>query len=309
MALCMTTLLTACGPNGSGPFVELAGLYALMQENDTKMAEAFQAVYKAPKDEQPKLQQQAQEIAEKVKADNAELADLAKQLGGTLQGTEIPCEATEATGIKVESAVLETVQARDRMANIVMRINHTGTYNGKPYCQFLKADGTVACETPAMLSEKGLSVNFRLLPKNAKEYIEVVKIKFVTEAEYKGVKVAGPAAETAPAAEQTEPEPAYTGEGGGENAVDKATVAGVNVAKGDNLVAVLKAHKNVTYEYNADSGIWASIGSVALVISEDDLNEKGVAVISKLTSDIEPNVPLTPDCFKPSAKVTTIEKQ
>ncbi len=90
--------------------------------------------------------------------------------------------------------------------------------------------------------------------------------------------------------------------------VEAATADEVKIEKGANLVAVLRASKGVTYEYNADSGIWAHVGNVSIIIDEDQLNAKGVEFMSSVLSDIEPNLAFSPDYLKPDAKILQIEK-
>lgn len=81
----------------------------------------------------------------------------------------------------------------------------------------------------------------------------------------------------------------------------------VKVEKGANLVKVLKAAEKVTYDYSADSGIWAAVGDVYIVIDEEDLNAKGHKIISGLISDMVSDVALSPDCFDPAATVADIQ--
>lgn len=82
------------------------------------------------------------------------------------------------------------------------------------------------------------------------------------------------------------------------------------IEKGANLAEALRAAGKVTYEYNADNGIWAHVQGkhVSIVIDEADLNARGQKIVNALTSDIEPDVALSPDCFKPTAKIRRIEK-
>lgn len=90
--------------------------------------------------------------------------------------------------------------------------------------------------------------------------------------------------------------------------VDSAIQDDAEIKKGANIVAVLRAAKDVSYEYNADSGIWAHIGNVSIIIDEDQLNQKGIEFMSTIYSDIEPNLQFSPDYVKPDAKILTIDK-
>lgn len=89
---------------------------------------------------------------------------------------------------------------------------------------------------------------------------------------------------------------------------DAAKSDGAEIKKGANLVAVLRAAKSVSYEYNSDSGIWAHIGNLSIIIDEDQLNQKGIEFLSTIYSDIEPNLKFSPDYVKPDAKILKIEK-
>ncbi|MGM9816664.1 MAG: hypothetical protein ACI304_06355 [Lepagella sp.] len=103
-------------------------------------------------------------------------------------------------------------------------------------------------------------------------------------------------------------EPVYQGNDESKE-VEAATAGEVKIEKGVNLVAVLRGSKGVTYEYNADSGIWAHVGNVSIIIDEDQLNAKGIEFISSILSDIEPNLAFSPDYLKPDAKILQIEKE
>lgn len=103
-------------------------------------------------------------------------------------------------------------------------------------------------------------------------------------------------------------EPVYQGNDESKE-VEAATTGEVKIEKGANLVAVLRGSKGVTYEYNADSGIWAHVGNVSIIIDEDQLNAKGIEFINSILSDIEPNLAFSPDYLKPDAKILQIEKE
>lgn len=103
-------------------------------------------------------------------------------------------------------------------------------------------------------------------------------------------------------------EPVYQGNDESKE-VEAATTGEVKIEKGANLVAVLRGSKGVAYEYNADSGIWAHVGNVSIIIDEDQLNAKGIEFINSILSDIEPNLAFSPDYLKPDAKILQIEKE
>lgn len=103
-------------------------------------------------------------------------------------------------------------------------------------------------------------------------------------------------------------EPAVAYAQTGERSV-QSTNEGDNEIKVDaNLANALRSASHVTYEYNADSGIWAIIGNVAIVIDEDQLNQKGIDFLNTIYSDIAPDIAFKPEYVKPDAKIKKIEK-
>lgn len=95
--------------------------------------------------------------------------------------------------------------------------------------------------------------------------------------------------------------------GESENDLDTAQAPGIKI--GDNLRAVLTSASKVTYEYNADSGIWATIGNLSIVIDEDQLTSEGIDFIAAIPSDIAPDIDFKPEYVKPDATVQQIEVQ
>lgn len=309
LALGFAVMLTGCS-GGSTQLKELADTYAEIADNNQEVIEAFQAVYKADRSLQEALQQKAISTAESVKAKNERLAEKAVSLGEKLQGQEIKCEASAALGVKVKSATFTTVNADDKMANIVITAEVEGTPNGAP-CYFLMDGKEVVYKALAgFFDGNKITVNFHITTHKGSEMARAIaktkSVMLVTKAEYDAGGVSNEVAAVEPE-ESAEPEPAYQGTDD-SNAVDEASVGDVKIEKGANIVAVLKAAKGVTYEYNADSGIWAHIGNVSIIIDEDQLNQKGTQFMSTIYSDIEPNLAFSPDYVKPDAKIQTIEK-
>lgn len=282
-------LLTGCS-GGSTPLKDLAETYAEIADNNQELTESMQAVYKASGSEQQALSEKATSVAESVKAKNERLADKAASLGEQLQGLDIKCEASPALGVKVASATFTTVNAQDKLANIVITVEVEGMPDGTPYF-FLMADKEVLYKSAARFYDGNkISINFRITTNNGSEMARAIagtqSVMLVTQAEY----TAGSVSDTA------------------ASAVNEASADGVRIEKGANLIAVLKAAKNVTYEYNADSGIWAHIGNVSIIIDEDQLNPRGTQFMSTVYSDIEPNLAFSPDYLKPDAKILSIEE-
>lgn len=306
-ALGFAVMLCGCS-GGSAPLKELAESYAEIADNNQEMYDAFQAVYKADRNQQGALQEKAQSVAESVKSKNERLVEKAKSLGGKLQGTQIDCEASGALGVTVSSATFTTVNAQDRLANVVITAEIDGAPDETPY--FFLMDGKdVLYKSAARFSDGTISINFRITinkgPELARTIAKTQKIMLVTQSEYNAGSVSNKVASDEPQ-ETAESEPAYEGIDEAK-AVDSAPVGDVKIEQGANIVAVLRSAKNVSYEYNADSGIWAHIGNVSIVIDEDQLNQKGIDFLSTIYSDIEPNLQFSPDYVKSDAKILNIE--
>ena len=140
-----------------------------------------------------------------------------------------------------------------------------------------------------------LSVNFRINLKNARTFAAVEAMR---------IEVEGNGSIGQEVQQQTETEPVYQGDGDG-NAIQNA---GNGIVVGANLANILRNASNVTYEYNADSGIWATIGNVAIIIDEDQLNQSGIDFISGIESDIAPDIAFKPEYVKADARINQIEK-
>lgn len=308
LALGFAVMLSGCS-GGSTPLKELAETYAEIADNNQKMIDSFQAIYKADRNQQGVLPQKAQSVAESVKPQNERLAEKAKSLGKKLQDTQIKCEASAALGVTVTSAKFTTVNAHDKLANIVITVEIEGTPDETPYF-FLMDEKDVLYKSAARFSNGKISVNFRITTNKGSDLARTIsktqKLMLVTQSEYNAGGVSNQVA-SSESQETAEPEPAYERIDDSKS-VDSATAEGVKIENGANIVSVLKASKSVTYEYNADSGIWAHIGNVSIIIDEDQLNQKGTDFMSTIYSDIEPNLQFSPDYVKPDAKILNIEK-
>ncbi|MDE5628876.1 MAG: hypothetical protein K2I69_04885 [Muribaculaceae bacterium] len=209
--LCMIT----AGCSGSGePLKELAEVYAEMAGNNQEVADAMQAVYKAGRDEQQSLHEKATKLFEEKKSDNERLAKKAEEIGAKLQGAEIECKSSDAMAIEIQGAVFSTVNAQDKVCNIVIKISCSQP-SSDTYCLMMDKDNNLLWKTPARYSDGALAVNFRLTSQNnkAKEsdliYGKLNHIVVVTQAEYYADAVG---AVTQNDKTEPEPEPTYQGD-------------------------------------------------------------------------------------------------
>ncbi len=304
-------LFTGCSGSNE-PLKELAEVYAEMADNNQELADAMQAVYKAERDEQQSLHEKATRLSDEKKSDNERLAKKAEEIGAKLQGAEIECKSSDAMAIEIQGAVFSTVNAQDKVCNIVIKISCSRP-SSDTYCLMMDKDGNLLWKTPARYSGGALAVNFRLTSQNnkAKEsdliYGQLNHIVVVTQAEYNAGAV-GAVTQNDKTEPEYEPEPIYMGDDESDNLQSAQTAEG-EIKVGGNLKATLESASKVTYEYNADCGIWATIGNVAIVIDEDQLTQQGIDFIAAIPSDIAPDIAFKPEYVKPDAKILSIKAQ
>ncbi len=310
MAVMLCGISTGCSGSGE-PLKELAAVYAEIADNNQEVAEAFQAVYQADRTEQQALHEKAVSLSDEKKTANERLAEKAAELGAKLQGTGISCKSSESTVINIEKAIFSTVNAQDKICNIVINV-YCSEPSSKPYCLMMDKDDNLLWKTPASYTDGTLAINFHLTTQNGKAeesdliYGRLNHIIVVTQAEYNAGAV-GTASNREVAAE-TEPEPSYQGDDSSGNLQSAQTEAG-EIKVGGNLKAVLESATKVTYEYNADSGIWATIGNIAIVIDEGQLTQQGIDFIGAIPNDIAPDIAFKPEYVKPDAEILSIEAQ
>lgn len=299
--LACAMMLCSCGDSKS-KLTEIAEAYAQISENQAKYAEGYRALYDLPRDKQEAELNALNAKAEKWKAENISLAQKVEQIVDVLIDTDFPCKATENSGITVKSAKFTTAKAKVSQnyngmggcsANFVITVEYEGTLAGNPKFSLMAGDNVVY-NSPCGVSQDGkLTLNFRINLQNANQYVGVDAIRI----ECDGV------AQNVNAGEETET--AYQG----NDDAKSVSNAGNGIAVGANLKAALESASNVIYEYNADSGIWAAIGNVAIVIDEDQLTQAGIDFIAAIPSDIAPNIAFKPEYVKPDAKILQIEAQ
>lgn len=307
-----------CSRTDSTPLSKLCDAYAEIADNKEAIGKAFQEVYAAPRDKQEALQQKAQTLAEELNHRNEALAEQAKGLGQELEGTEIKCEVSEGLGFTVEKAVFATVNTTPNMANIIVKGAVSGNADALQYVLFLNGDGDVVDRSMARYGDGNIAVNFQVTTNHgaapAKSLGAVRSLKIVSETEYKTGKADGatPAADGNGGLYENEgnpdPEPAYEGAGeDGGSSVESVAVDGIVIKKGAPIAETLRKFKSVTWDYNADFGVTATVGNVWIVIDESDLTENGQEIINAIPSDMENNISFSVDYIKPAAKITQIE--
>lgn len=278
---------------------------------------AFGEVYRASGAEQKSLQEKAVSLSKEMDNKNEALANKAAELGAQLQGTEIPCEVSTDLGFTVDRAFFATVNAQPNLANIMIEANVAGNANKTQYILMVDGHGDILNRMMGTCSENTIRINFRITTdkgsNTARNYGAVRSLKIVSEAEYKGLKTESDAdsSEAVNADDNNEviPEATYSGENEPSNTAESIMVNGVTISKGANLVETLKKFKNITWDYNADFGVTATVENVWLVIEETDLTQAGQDIINAIPSDMENNIKFSVEYIKPSAKIGQFEAQ
>lgn len=313
-------LITSCASsNSSTPLGQICNVYAEIAENKQEWTNAFQEVYTAPRDQQEALQKKAETIAQECQERNKQLAEQAKTLGAELQGTTIPCAVDPSLGFKLEQLEFANVNATENLCNIMLKGNVADATPGMVYVFMLNEDGDVLEKVRGSLADGSVRINFRITtdkgPAAAQAYGAVTSLKIVTESEFmtgKAPSAAEDASDPQELEEPTpddEPEPAYAGNDSENNAAASVIVDGVTIRQGAPLVETLRKLKKITWDYNADFGVIATVGNVWITIDESDLTKKGQDIINAIPSDMENNIAFSVDYIKTSAKISRFEAQ
>lgn len=314
----MLSMMASCGGGtASTPLSDLCDVYAKLAENKLEVVNAFGDVYRASGAEQQALQEKAVSLSKEMDNKNEALAKKAAELGEQLKGTEIPCKVSADLGFTVDKAIFATVNAQPNLANIVIEVNVSGDADKTQYILMIDGHGDILNRVMGICSDNIIRINFRITtdngPNTARNFGAVRSLKMVSEAEYKGQKAESdansPESLNADGDNEEIPEAAYTGENESSKTAESVTVNGITISKGANLVETLKKFKNITWDYNADFGVTATVGNVWLVIEETDLTQAGQDIINAIPNDMENNIKFSIDYIKPSAKVGQFEAQ
>ncbi len=315
--------LTGCnGGESSTPLGKLCGVYATIAENNQEVANAYQEMYKAPREQQVALHEKATQLFKQKQTENNELGEEAKAIAEQLKGTEMTCEVDPALGYTVDKLIFAIVDTNEKLANIVLKGEINGSPSGVAYILMLNRDGDVVTRTIGGITEKALSINFRITtdkgPETARAYGSVTSIKVITETEYRTGKAPTESAtignvstseESVEPEADAEPEPAYVGDDNSATS-ESLVVEGVTIKKGDPIAETLKKFKNVTWEYNADRGVIAYIGNAWIVVDEvDDLTPQGREFMNGIYSDMVPDLQFSINYIKPTAKIKELHDQ
>jgi hypothetical protein len=314
MVVAMVAMTGCNSGESSTPLGKLCGIYATIAENNQEVANAFEEMYKAPREKQVVLNEKASQLYKQKQTENQELGEEAKTIAEQLQGTEMACEVDPALGYTVDKLIFATVDAGEKLANIVLKGEINGSASGFAYILMLNRNGDTVTRTIGSITENALSINFRITTNNgpevARTYSTVTSIKVITENEYRTGKAPTESAaiENAATPEESvepeaEPEPAYIGDDNSAMS-ESMVVDGVTIKKGAPIAETLKKFKKISWEYNADFGIIAHIGDAWIVVDEaDDLTPQGREFMNGIYSDMVPDLQFSINYIKPTAKI------
>lgn len=288
-------MLCSCG-GGKSKLAEIADAYVQIGANNEKYAEGYRALYEMPKDKQEAALNDLNSKNATWQAENETLAKKAEKLASDLLDTNFPCTASENSGITIKSARFTTATSNGKVANFVITIDYEGTLNGKPYFSLMTGDQSIYRSIATLKDNGQITVNFRINFQNARTFtaVDAMRIEGEDNCSIHQDEL-----------RQAEPE-SIDQEDNSRNTIQNG---GSDIVVGANLVNTLRNASNVTYDYNADSGIWAMIANVAIVIDEDQLNQKGRDFLSGIYSDMASDIAFKPEYVKPDAKINRIEKQ
>lgn len=304
--MCVALLLSACGGSQvTAPLKPLAVVYAEMGENDARLADAFQAVYKSKdRSEQLTLHQHATSLAEEVSTENARLAEKTSELGQQLQGQSINCVTDLFT---VKEAVFSTVDAQPNVANVLITISGEQPITGDYVISLENEDCVSVLQSPAFNnSENGtISINFRITKDVRRAQLIANTTKIVIKAKNAAQNASSNENDVMTQEDgEPEPEPAFLGNDDKSfQQGNSVTAGGVTITVGAPLAATIRQTNNVTWDYNADYGVICNIGNVWIPIDYDDLTAQGQEVIKAITSDMENGIAFSVDYIKPTAKI------
>jgi hypothetical protein len=321
MAIAIIAMTGCNNSESSTPLGKLCGIYVTIAENNQEVADAYQEMYKAPREQQVALHEKATQLFKQKQTENNELGEKAKTLAEQLQGTELACEVDPALGYTVDKLIFARVDANDKLANIVLKGEVNGNASGFAYILMLNRNG-VATRTVGQITDNTLTINFRVTtndgPETALAYGSVTSIRIITEVEYRTGKAPAESAVTEDAAvseesaepeADAEPEPAYVGDDNSATS-ESLVVEGVTIKNGAPIVETLKKFKKISWEYNADFGIIAHIGDAWIVVDEaDDLTPQGREFMNGIYSDMVPDLQFSIAYIKPTAKIKEFHNQ
>lgn len=310
LAFVLGTVTTGCSVSGEsgGPLKEIADVYVEMAQNDQEVSEAYQAVSKADRSERQQLHAKAISLYHDKETENKRLAEKAAQLGAGLKDTEIQCSSSEAMGVSIEKAVFSTVEANDKLCNIVISISCSEPPS-RPYCLMMDKDNHLLWKTPANYSDGLLKINFRITRdcERAQAYSKFDHIVIVNEQEYVADAAGGTHVVAASGTDEPEPVAEEQEEKEAKPKSKSIEAGGATITVGAPLAETLKKAKGVTFDYNADFGVTACIGKVIIEIPDEDMTKEGMGFVNSILDDISPNIDFKISYIKPSAKIKDYE--
>ena len=294
--LVVLLLASSCGGSSSRPFAKVADIYKQMGE----IIESTRGQMPEPLSPKSEKKEAEEKLIKALKTIEA-LKVRAKEAGEQSVGKTIPCVLTgldDNDGLRVGDATI-TKFVGGNGCRFELEAPLTGDYQGK-VAAWLSNGKERLLRINAFIKNGAVLMNFTL----GADVKKATAIASATE-----IEIAVTQEPIAVVEPEPEPESAYIGETEAAEIKGAVMVDGVQIAKGMPLAETLGKLKHVSYEYNADSGIWASTGNVAIVIDEEQLSPAGVEFMKGILSDIAPDIAFKPEYVKADAVILDVQPQ
>lgn len=316
-------LMSSCGSDTkSGPFGEVAELYAQIADNNVKMMEKLNEMNSVKGGISESAQKAASALMKSTLDKNKALSEKAKALAEAMNGMAVEAEASEASGLQVDGGTVRLLEASDNGVRFVVEIPYEGVTERPVYCLLLDGECNVVSRTLAGLVDGKVAVNLNAWSSNEKDaafnrnvIAKVAKIQIVAKHEYeKGAVSSAPSEDEEQAEELIEADgemidgPDTTlGEMAGDGEV--VTVDGVQIAKGLPLVETLKKlpASKLSWGYSEDYGLGVVVGNVWILIPDEQVTKKGMEIIDNY--DGMDDIQFALDYISPNAKIEEFQIQ
>ena len=316
-------VLSGCGSDTkSGPFAEVAELYAKMSDNVAEMKTKIAEINSVKGGISESAQKAAGELMKSTIEKNEALSEKAKALAEAMQGMAVEAGASEASGLQIDGGTVQRVLTNKSAARIILSIPYSGVPAEELLpCFLLDKDNVVLSRSISRVTGDNISMTLLISGSNEKDakynrevIAKLTKIMIVSRQEYER----GEIFTAAPKAEAEAKETVATdggmvdgpdttmGDMAGEG--DVATVNGVKIAVGMPLVETLKkVGGNLSWGYSEDYGLGVVVGNVWILIPDEQVTAKGMEIIDNY--DGMDDLQFSIDYISPKAKIEEMQIQ
>lgn len=306
----------------SGPFAEVAELYAKMSDNVVEMNTKIAEINSVKGGISESAQKAVGKLMKSTIEKNEALSEKAKALAEAMQGMAVEAGASEASGLQIDGGTVQRVLTNKSAARIILSIPYSGVPAEELLpCFLLDKDNVVLSRSISRVTGDNISMTLLISGSNEKDakynrkvIAKLTKIMIVSRQEYDSGKIftaapkaEGEADETVVADGEMVDGPDTTmGDMAGEG--DVATVNGVKIAAGMPLVETLKkVGANLNWAYNEDYGLSVTVGNVWILIPDEQVTKKGMEIIDNY--DGFDDLQFSLDYISPKAKIEEMQIQ